>query len=176
MRMVAWSCWSVARRGQTRCNFYRSHGSPDEVRSADSGELGFAITFVDSSPGCALFQLLPYKLHWRRERARGGQSPPPPAPPGSGGKIATSWFPQLIPSGFGSGVSSHPCEPRPQPTSLWADPAYGKRFGDLDATKNRAVFKLTAKNTRMSLKPMSPRWKSASRRMEDKVRTPWMAD
>ena len=31
-------------------------------------------------------------------------------------------------------------------TSLWADPAYGKRFGDLDATKNRAVFQLTAKN------------------------------
>jgi len=29
---------------------------------------------------------------------------------------------------------------------MWADPAYGKRFGDLDATKNRAVFQLTAKN------------------------------
>ena len=100
----------------------------------------------------------------------------PLPPPGSGGKIATSWFPQLIPSGFGSGASLHPCKLHPQPTSLWADPAYGKRFGDLDATKNRAVFKLTAKNTRMSLKPMSPRWKSASRRMEDKVRTPWMAD
>ncbi|MFH7826411.1 hypothetical protein [Kluyvera chengduensis] len=42
-------------------------------------------------------------------------------------------------------MSSRPCEPRPQPTSLWADPAYGKRFGDLDATKNRAAFKLTAK-------------------------------
>ncbi|MEY6763057.1 hypothetical protein AB9B48_15515, partial [Kluyvera ascorbata] len=60
--------------------------------------------------------------------------------------IATSWFPPLIPSGCGAGVSSHPCEPRPQPTSLWADPAYGKRFGDLDATNTRAVFQLTAKN------------------------------
>ncbi|BBV66197.1 hypothetical protein STW0522KLE44_25850 [Klebsiella sp. STW0522-44] len=70
----------------------------------------------------------------------------PLPPPGSGGKIATSWFPQLIPSGFGSGASLHPCKLHPQPTSLWADPAYGKRFGDLDATKNRAVFQLTAKN------------------------------
>ena len=29
---------------------------------------------------------------------------------------------------------------------MWADPAYRERFGDLDATKNRAVFQLTAKN------------------------------
>ena len=33
-----------------------------------------------------------------------------------------------------------PVKPRPQPTSMWADPAYRERFGDLDATKKRAVF------------------------------------
>ncbi|ROU13752.1 hypothetical protein EB837_12565 [Kluyvera ascorbata] len=59
---------------------------------------------------------------------------------------------------------------------MWADPAYRERFGDLDATNTRAVFKLTAKNTQMSLKPMSPRWKSASRSTKDKVSPPGMAD
>jgi len=85
-------------------------------------------------------------LRWRRERARGGQSPPPPAPPGSGGKIAASRFPQLIPSGFsGTGRRQRPCKARPRRASLRVAPACRERFGDLDATKNRAVCKLKAK-------------------------------
>jgi len=39
-----------------------------------------------------------------------------------------------------------PVKPRPQPTSLWAAPAFRERFGDLDATHTAAVFNLTARN------------------------------
>ena len=60
-----------------------------------------------------LIRFPPHKLHGRRERARGGQSPPPPAPPGSGGKIATAWFPQLIPYGFWGGREVTPCKAAP---------------------------------------------------------------
>jgi len=34
-----------------------------------------------------------------------------------------------------------PVKPRPQPTSMWAAPAFRERFGDFDATNSGAVFK-----------------------------------
>ncbi|OKX56594.1 hypothetical protein AWP98_13260 [Escherichia coli] len=39
----------------------------------------------------------------------------------------------------GSGAREHPCKTRPQPTSMWAAPAFRERLGDFDATNIGAV-------------------------------------
>ncbi|OKX63099.1 hypothetical protein AWP98_22115 [Escherichia coli] len=60
--------------------------------------------------------------HWRKERAGGGQSPLR----GALGLSLTATRP---------GAREQPCKTRPQPTSMWAAPAFRERLGNFDATK-----------------------------------------
>ncbi|MHW80515.1 hypothetical protein D9I52_16800 [Escherichia coli] len=52
----------------------------------------------------------------------------------------------LSPSATGSGARKRPCKTRPQPTSIWAAPAFGERFSDFDATNTGAVCKSSTQN------------------------------
>ncbi|ACT72793.1 hypothetical protein BB552_16765 [Escherichia coli] len=52
----------------------------------------------------------------------------------------------LSPSATGSGARKRPCKTRPQPTSMWAAPAFGERFSDFDATNTGAVCKSSTQN------------------------------
>ncbi|EFG3868040.1 hypothetical protein BOV71_13120 [Escherichia coli] len=78
--------------------------------------------------------------------AGGGQSPPPPAPRALANKIAAARYLQLIPFGYRVGREVMSCKTRPQPTTMWAAPAFGERFSDFDATNTRAVIMFRAKS------------------------------
>ncbi|ESU77432.1 hypothetical protein UL79_18275 [Shigella dysenteriae] len=52
----------------------------------------------------------------------------------------------LSPSATGSGARKRPCKTRPQPTSMWAAPAFGECFSDFDATNAGAVCKSSTQN------------------------------
>ncbi|EFX6674258.1 hypothetical protein EJG27_09710 [Shigella dysenteriae] len=60
-------------------------------------------------------------------------------------KIAAARYLQLIPFGYRVGREVTSCKTRPQPTSMWAVPAFGERFSDFDATNTRAVIMFRAK-------------------------------
>ncbi len=85
---------------------------------------------------------------------RGGQSPPPPHPRALANKIAAARYLQLIPFGYRVGREVTSCKTRPQPTSMWAAPAFGERFSDFDATNTRAVCNVEDKTTRADKMPM----------------------
>ena len=61
-------------------------------------------------------------------------------------KIAAARYLQLIPFGYRVGREVTSCKTRPQPTSMWAAPAFGERFSDFDATNTRAVLMFRAKS------------------------------
>ncbi|EOX0778422.1 hypothetical protein ACO69G_004831, partial [Escherichia coli] len=59
-----------------------------------------------------------------------------------------------IPFGYRVGREVTSCKTRPQPTSMWAAPAFGERFSDFDATNTRAVCNVEDKTTRADKMPM----------------------
>ncbi|EAA0619078.1 hypothetical protein DLS82_23175, partial [Shigella flexneri] len=69
-------------------------------------------------------------------------------------KIAAARYLQLIPFGNRVGREVTSCKTRPQPTSMWAAPAFGERFSDFDATNTRAVCNVEDKTTRADKMPM----------------------
>ncbi|RIF49281.1 hypothetical protein UQ82_14895 [Shigella dysenteriae] len=69
-------------------------------------------------------------------------------------KIAAARYLQLIPFGYRVGREVTSCKTRPQPTSMWAAPAFGERFSDFDATNTRAVCNVEDKTTRADKMPM----------------------
>ncbi|GAB7443724.1 hypothetical protein OUHCRE11_28970 [Enterobacter asburiae] len=73
------------------------------------------------------------------ERARVAQSPPPLATRAPGGKSPLRGALSLFLQAIGSGMSLHPCRPRPLGASLRLAPAFRKRFGDLQPDQGVAV-------------------------------------